>query len=151
MPSSLPGSPNSSRKIEVDEFIKKLKDRSVTVSGGNVGIISTGENAKIRVGSINYAGAADGDDDAKAKLKELIAKLNETLANVPEENKADAEAVATMTEDLMQKASAEKPNKTLVRISANGLKEAADALAGVVPAAIRIVKEIIALIAGPVA
>lgn len=123
-------------------------NRSVTVNGSQVGVISTGDNAQINLDALHFNHLAGNEPGDKEKLTQLVTELNQLLTQVPEENKADAEAVATLTEDLVKKADAPTPNKPLVRITADGMKEAAGALAGVVPAAVTIVNDITELIAG---
>jgi hypothetical protein len=122
---------------------------SVNVSGGSqVGVISTGDNARIDLDALHFNHLAGNEPGDKERLTQLVTELNQLLEQVPEEKKADAEAVATLTEDLIQKADAPKPNKTLIRITADGMKEAAGALAAVVPAAVKIVNDITGLVAG---
>lgn len=122
---------------------------TVNVNGGSqVGVISTGENAQINLDALHFKHLAGNGPGDKEKLTQLVTELNQLLTQVPEENKADAEAVATLTEDLVKKADTPNPNKTLTRITAEGMKEAAGALVGVVPAAVTIVNDIAELIAG---
>lgn len=51
--------------------------------------------------------------------------------------------MAELAAELVKKAKADKPNPGLLKISAAGLKEAAKTLAGVVPAALTVAKEIV--------
>ena len=124
-------------------------NRSVAVNGGSkVGVISTGDNAQINLDALHFSHLAGNEPGDKERLTQLVTELNRLLEQVPEEKRADAEAVATLTEDLVSKADVPAPNKPLVRITADGMKEAAGALAGVVPAAVTIVNDITELIAG---
>jgi hypothetical protein len=124
-------------------------NRSINVNGGSqVGVISGGDNAQIKLDALHFNHLAGDNPSGKERLTQLVTELNRLLEQVPEEKKADAEAVATLTEDLVSKADVPAPNKPLVRITAEGMKEAAGALAGVVPAAVTIVNDITELIAG---
>lgn len=120
----------------------KGDNRSVHISGGRVGVLSTGDNAHIQVNAMNLDALPASDADQKAKLEALVAQLNELLQQAPPEKQEEAQAVAETTENLIQQAGAEKPNKTMLKITASGMKEAAQAIAGVVPSAIKVVKEI---------
>jgi len=122
--------------------------RNVHVSGGQVGVISTGDDAQIHIDAIHYSNLPGGDDAVKEKLAALVDRLNQELKAVPGEKREEAEALAETTKDLMKKAEAKKPNKTLINISAQGMKEAAGALASVVPSAVQIVKDIADLVIG---
>lgn len=121
-------------------------DPSVNVSGSQVGVISTGKNAQINFDTLHFNHMSDGGASDKERLTQLVADLNRILEQVPEEKKKDAEAVATLTEDLIQKADTPDPNKTLIHITADGMKEAAGALVGVVPTAVKIVNDITELV-----
>jgi hypothetical protein len=87
------------------------------------------------------------DDSTKAKLEELVAQLNEALQQVPPEKAEDAEAVAEMTKSLIDTASAEKPNKTMIQITGEGLKQAAKNIAGVMPTVLSIATQIVTTVA----
>jgi hypothetical protein len=120
----------------------KGDNRSVNITGGRVGVLSTGDNAHIQINAMNLDALPADDADQKAKLEALLAQLNELLQQAPLEKQDDAKAVAKTTENLIQEASAENPNKSMLKVTASGMKEAAQAIAGVVPSAIKVVKEI---------
>lgn len=124
------------------------KTGQVSVSGGTVGVVSTGSNARIQVNT-NHIGAMSGADETdRAKLEQLVQELNTALKAAPPEKQAEAEAVAVLTEDLVKKAAEEKPNHALLNITANGMKEAAGALAAVIPSTVTIVGKIAELVLG---
>ncbi len=75
------------------------------------------------------------------KLENLLTQLHEQLIQVPEDKAEDARNVADYTEELLEKAKKEKPPSQL-QISAKGLKEAAGALANVVPQLLPLVEQI---------
>jgi tRNA U34 5-carboxymethylaminomethyl modifying GTPase MnmE/TrmE len=74
------------------------------------------------------------DLDARAELQALIEKLSQELEKSPPEQKEQVEAVAQTAQALVEQAKAEKPNKTMLQITGEGLKQAAKNLAEVAPA-----------------
>lgn len=93
----------------------------------------------------NVTGA---DESSRKELEELVAQLAAALEQVPTERAADAEAVATQTELMVAQASAEKPNKSLLKITGEGLKKAAENIADVLPTVLGIATKIVAVIGG---
>ena len=136
-----------------------MEDKKNNITVGNVsgiGIaIGTGATAKV-IASVNST--LDGvtqsigtipqaDDSAKAELVQLVAQLKDSLKKVPQDKAEDAEAIAKMTEALVNAASAEKPNKTMIQITGDGLKKAAKNIGDVIPAVLGIATKIVATIA----
>lgn len=108
------------------------------IAGGH--IIKTGDisGSGIAIGpgaqSIGHTiGTGGSDSAAKAELRQLIAQLAAELQKVPVEKARDAEAVAETARQAVEQATKEQPNKALVTISADGLKQAAQNLAAVLP------------------
>lgn len=129
---------------------KEDANRSVHITGSKVGILSTGDHAHIQVNAVNLDALPASDADEKARLEALVAQLNELLKQTPPEKKQEAEAVAVYTDNLIQQASAEKPNRPMLQITAKGMKEAAQAISGVVPSVIKVVKDIADTVMGMV-
>jgi HEAT repeat protein len=81
----------------------------------------------------------------KNELSDLLKRLEEALTKLPPE-KAElapaAEAVATASKDLVEKASTSKPNPWGLNATAAGLKAAALAIKGVLPIAFEIANDI---------
>jgi hypothetical protein len=75
-----------------------------------------------------------------------LKQLSETLQQVPAEHTEDAEAVAETAKVLVEKAGEEKPNKTMIKITGEGLKQAAQNLAAVIPAVVGIASQIVAAV-----
>jgi hypothetical protein len=69
------------------------------------------------------------DDGAKAELARLVAELRDLLAQVPPEQAAEADAVATLTGELIDKAGSEPRNPALLKSSADALLSSAGRLA----------------------
>jgi chromosome segregation ATPase len=87
------------------------------------------------------------DETARKELETLIGQLSEALQKVPAGNEEQAEAVAETAKVLVDTAKAEKPNKTMLQISGEGLKQAAENLAGVMPIVASIAGQIVLAVA----
>jgi septation ring formation regulator EzrA len=106
--------------------------------GAILNIKSTLNNVQQSVGELRTDNQA-----AKEELQALISQLNETLQRVPLEKSEDAEAVAQTAQILVETAQAEKPNQTSIKITGEGLKQAAQNLADVLPSVVTIATQII--------
>lgn len=110
--------------------------------GAIVNIKSTLTNVQQSIGEIRST-----DETARKELEALIGQLSETLQKVPAEKQEQAEAVAETAKALVDTAKAEKPNKTMLQISGEGLKQAAQNLAGVMPTVVTIASQIVLTVA----
>lgn len=106
--------------------------------GAVVNIKSTLTNVQQSVGEIRSE-----DESTRKELEKLIGDLSEALQKTPEENQEQAEAVAATAKSLVDAAKVEKPNKALVQISGEGLRQAAQNLAGVMPVIVQIATQIV--------
>lgn len=117
----------------------------ITISGNIqnsiLNIKSTLTNVQQSVGSI-----PTDDQAARQELEGLIEQLSQALQNVPAKQAEQAEAVAASAQALVETAKADKPNKTLLQISGEGLKKAAETLADVAPAVVGITGQVVALV-----
>ncbi len=111
---------------------------SGNIEGSIVNIKSSLRNVQQSVGAIPSNDAA-----LVEKLKALIDELSQKLQEVPAENKEQAEAVAQTAQALIEAAKPEQPNKTMLQIAGEGLKQAAGTLAEVVPALATIATQIV--------
>jgi methyl-accepting chemotaxis protein len=105
--------------------------------GAIVNIKSTLTNVQQSVGEIRT-----DDQDARKELEKLIGQLSEALQKVPDKNQEHAQAVAETAKALVDTAKAEKPNKTMIQITGEGLKQAAKNLADVMPVVVTIAGQI---------
>ncbi len=105
--------------------------------GAIVNIKSTLTNVQQSVGDIRTDDLA-----SRAELEKLIGQLSEALQKVPAANEEQAEAVAETAKALMDTATADKPNKTMITVTAEGLKMAAQNLAEVMPTVVTIAGQI---------
>ena len=110
--------------------------------GAIINIKSTLTNVQQSVGEIHST-----DETARKELEMLIGQLSESLQKVPPENQEQAQAVAETAKVLVDTAKAETPNKTMLQISSEGLKQAAQNLAGVMPAVVSIASQIVMTVA----
>lgn len=110
--------------------------------GAIINIKSTLTNVQQSVGEIHST-----DETARKELETLIQQLSEALEKVPAGNEDQAQAVAETAKVLVDTAKAEKPNKTMLQISGEGLKQAAQNLAEVVPAVVGIAGQIVLAVA----
>jgi hypothetical protein len=83
------------------------------------------------------------DEETKAALTALVDRLNEALQQAPPEVEEEAEAVAETAKALVEQAAADKPNKTMIRITGEGLKQAAQQVAAVMPTVVAIAAQIV--------
>ena len=117
----------------------------ITISGNIqnsiLNIKSTLTNVQQSVGSIST-----DDEAARQELQGLIEKLGDVLQHIPESQNEQAEAVAASAQALVETAKADKPNKTLLQISGEGLKKAAENLAEVAPAVVGIAGQVVAMV-----
>jgi len=107
----------------------------------NVTIKSTLTNVTQTIGALPQA-----DASSKAELEKLIEELNDALQQVPDDKAEEAEAVAQSAEMLVEKAAEEKPNSTMIKITGEGLKQAAKNLADVTPTVLSIATQIVATV-----
>ena len=110
--------------------------------GAIVNIKSTLTNVQQSVGEIRTS-----DEMARKELEQLIGQLSEALQKAPVEHQEQAQAVAETAKVLVDSAKAEKPNKTMLQISGEGLKQAAQNLADVMPAVVGIAGQIVLTVA----
>ena len=117
-------------------------DMSGDFRGAIINIKSTLTNVQQSIGDIRT-----DNETARKELETLIGQLSEALQKVPAEHQEQAQAVAETAKVLVDTAKAEKPNKTMLQISGEGLKQAAQNLAGVMPTVLTIAGQIVMTIA----
>ncbi len=113
-------------------------DLSGDFRGSIVNIKSQLQNVQQTVGEIHSA-----DPVSKRELQNLIEQLSGALEKIPPEKHEDAEAVAATAKALVEQAKAPHPNRTLLQISGEGLKQAAQNLADVAPAVLTIATQVV--------
>jgi len=106
--------------------------------GSAVNVAAQLSNVQQTIGALPHADAA-----AKAELTGLLEELKQALAQLPAQKQEEAEAVATAAAELIEKAAAPQPNRTSIQISGEGLKQAAQNLAAVMPTVVAIAAQIV--------
>ncbi|HVN55634.1 MAG TPA: hypothetical protein VMT46_14970 [Anaerolineaceae bacterium] len=87
------------------------------------------------------------DESTKLELQKLIQQLSTELEKAPPEKQEDTQAVVETAKALVDQANAPRPNKTLLQISGEGLKQAAKNLADVTPTILSIATQIVMAVA----
>lgn len=116
-------------------------DMSGDFRGANVNVKSALKNASQAIGV-----SSDIEPTTKEQLQELLKSLNLELQQLPNERANEADAVASLANDLISKASEDKPNPMMIKITAEGLKQAAQSIADIVPTALEISAKIATLV-----
>ncbi|MDM8547211.1 hypothetical protein [Candidatus Venteria ishoeyi] len=129
------------------DFHQKNSNNSINISGGNVGVANTGDNANIQIDTQNI-GNLDVNDSSKSELEELVAQLTTELQNLSKTQQKQAQEISELTESLLEEAAKDKPKQSLLKVTSTGLLEAAKAIMGVLPTAAKIVPKIVKLIVG---
>lgn len=111
------------------------------IHGNGIGI---GENISIM---ISMDSIENQDMPQKAELMDLVRQLNEVLKQLPASKSDDAKAVAETAQTLLNKATEETPNKTMIQITGDALKQAAQNIADVAPTILHIASQIVTTIA----
>lgn len=109
--------------------------------GAIVNLKSRLENVQQSVGEIH-----SDDEEARKELQKLIQQLSEALEKAPKEQKEQVEAVAETAKALVDQAKGEKPNKTMIQITGEGLKQAAKNVAEALPSVLPIAMQIVAAV-----
>lgn len=128
---------------------KKMGD-GINISGGdfrgaNVNIASKLENVTQTINTMPH-----GDDRQRDELKQLVAQLQEALAQVPSETADDVAKVTKRVEALVEEADDDNPDTEMMEITGESLKRAAenvkDALPAVLPIATQIVAHVLSMV-----
>jgi methyl-accepting chemotaxis protein len=109
--------------------------------GSIINLKSRLENVQQSVGEI-----PSGDEETRKELQNLIQQLSEALQKAPQEHQEQVEAVAETAKALVDQAKSEKPNKTMLQITGEGLKQAAKNVAEALPAVLPIALQIVAAV-----
>lgn len=118
----------TTRQVFAKEIIMGNKISFGNVSGSIVNIDSMLEQVNQTVGSASHF-----DESAKKQITGLVEQLKAELQKVPAEKKEEAEAVAESAKALVEAGAKSQPNKATIQITAEGLKKAAENIAGVMP------------------
>lgn len=104
---------------------------SVVITAGDNSIINYQSTLSSVTQSINISPVLNSED--KQQLEVFLTQLFTSLDELPIGNEDEAEAVATMAKNLIENATGEKRNKTMMEISAEGLIKAAKNISLITP------------------
>ena len=91
--------------------------------------------------------SATGRRGEGADLKELHQTLTELLRAAPGNKQEEAEALAAQASQLVEAATKDKPNRTMLQVLSSGLKQTASFLKDSVPDAFTIAQQIASIVA----
>ena len=111
-------------------------------SGAILNIQSTLLDVQQAVGEMNTS-----DEASRQELKDLIAQLSKALETTPPAQALQAKEVADQAKTLVEQASAPKPNKSILHVTGEGLKQAAKDLEGAIPSILGIATQIVLTVA----
>jgi vacuolar-type H+-ATPase subunit H len=126
------------QKSDGDTIMGDKFNLSGDFRGAVLNIKSTLTNVQQSIGEIPSA-----DESTKQELESLVEALKQALEAAPAENQEEAQAVAESAKMLVETAKAEKPNRTMIEITGEGLKKAAQNLAEVMPSVVSIATQIV--------
>lgn len=99
--------------------------------------ISISDSKEVSLGNINHTVSCTNKTQCslidQEKLDSLFQDLKKELQKLPTDREQDAEAIATIANELSEKTNKKSPNPKLVRISAEGLVDAAKAVTDLAP------------------
>jgi len=124
--------------LPIQEIIMGNKYSFGNITGSNVNVDSVLNQVAQTIGA-----ASNVDDVGKKQLAELIEQLKAELQKTPPEMKDDADALAKTAKALIEAGTEAQPNKSMVQITADGLKKAAKNMASVVPPVLTIATSIV--------
>ncbi|HEY0144390.1 MAG TPA: hypothetical protein VGF48_26135 [Thermoanaerobaculia bacterium] len=138
-------------RARVINNIMNQRGGTIDMSQDNVNISNVGGvvNFKSRLEHVTntITNASSLAADKRTELAALIRELQEALAKAPEARSEDAAQVTRAAEMVAAEVAKEKPSKGMLRISAEGLKEAAQAVADIAPSIIGVAGKIATFIA----
>jgi len=138
------------------------KNEGIMISGGTMsaGQVAVGQNAtatSTHFGSgsnvnmdsnlINTQQSASANEHKLTDLPALLTALKEVLNDIPKEKSDEAEAIVAQATQLVDVATKDKPNRSILQVLSSGLKEAATFLKDSVPDALKIASQITSIVA----
>jgi hypothetical protein len=129
--------PNASSQVNTGDIFNMSGD----FRGALLNIKSTLDHVTQTIGSIPH-----GDEPTKVQLQQLLTNLNEELQKAPPNKAEDAEAVADFTKKLVDTAASKNPNKKILEVTGEGLKQAAQNIADVMPVVLGIATKIVSMV-----
>ncbi|WP_420386598.1 hypothetical protein [Roseivirga sp.] len=131
----------SERQLENKNSNTVINNVTINLGDGSTftGPVSVGENIQV---SYNAA-ASTSEEDLKVKLETLVHNVSGLIEQLPTEK--EKSNVSTQLKAFVEESKKESPNEWLIKVSADGLIEAAQKLASFTEPVTSIVKEIMGL------
>jgi hypothetical protein len=120
-------------------------DRSVRISGGELSAspVITGDDSTIGDITVTLTSSRNASAADQHALEDLLAQLKTQLEQAHAQDPKNATAVQKLTNALVQEAETDEPNPTVLQVTAEGLKKAAENIAAVTPTVLGITTQII--------
>lgn len=112
--------------------------------------ISISNSTEISLGDIKHTVNSTSKSQSslidEETLARLLQDLNNELRKLPNDRAQDAEAISAIANELSEKANRKNPNPRMVKISADGLIDAAKAVGDMAPTIIDISAKVAGLV-----
>lgn len=131
-----------------DFLTRRLQPAVQHISGNNFqgAIVNISSSLTSVTQTINAAGSLN--QATKQELLTLVEQLQEELEKIRPDNADDADAVAEAAKRVVEDATRERPNKVLIKVSADGLRKATENLTTVAPPVVSLVVKLLGVIQG---
>ena len=118
-------------------------DRNITVShiGGGAQVVVASENVRQTISKASGPAAA-------SEFQSLIDALNTEIAKLAENHKDEAQRVAKAADTLVDELGKEKKSPSYLKVTADGLKAAAETVKDIAPAILTTVAAIVKFVYG---
>ncbi|MGC3987500.1 MAG: hypothetical protein QM777_23810 [Pseudorhodoferax sp.] len=107
-------------------------------------------NIKSRLENVRQSvrNAPGWEPDRKAALQELVDELRASLDAVAGQRPAEADRISRSAESVVAEATSAKPDQDYLKVTAEGLKQAAKAVADIAPGVLAVAAKVAAFVAG---
>lgn len=120
-----------------------------TGGGNNVTFLAPVSNTNLNIDAIlnNVTQTIDVSSSmspgTKEELQGLVEELAQQLKKVEKSHPEETEAIGEAAQSVINAATKDKPNRTTIKVSADGLKEAASTIAVAAPLALQAAQKIV--------
>ncbi len=138
--------------MSLKEVIEEYKKVKLAMSQTNIhiennsGIIAINSKFDDVAQKINHAPSLS--DSKREDLIELFSQLKDSVKNVPDSHHTEANVMVEIAENLTEELGRQEPRKSMLKISASGLIEAAKYIVSVAPKSLEIATKIGEFLAG---
>jgi hypothetical protein len=92
------------------------------------------------------SGSSSLQEDERQTFNDLVKELQAALTSLAEQRPAEAERIADQVQSVAKEVARDKPDKGYLKITAEGLKHAAGAVAGIAPVVLQVAEKIIGFV-----